>query len=348
MMTFFIDAAWRRQLPHIALLYPIWGNAASATHPFHRALFETYQFDTKYYAITNDPAKADMVLMPYSYNVAHTWAPDMIGLCKEMAHSTGLPLLIDGSGDIEQPIDIPNVIVLRYGGSRSEKKNNEITIPLFADDLLEHYAGGELRLLEKKLQPTVGFAGWASLSSLQTLRARIKDFVTHTEKGIFVRQKALRALERSKDVHTNFIIRPSYSAHTDTAQKSTELLRKEFVDNLLSSDYALDVRGDANNSIRLFEILSLGRIPLIVDTNRNFPFSDRLDYASFSCIVDVRDIEKLSEKLVDFHTTLTPERYVEMQRNARAAYREWFRVDALTPHLMDAIQEKLATLNDTE
>ena len=354
-MKFFVDPAWRRALPHIPLLYPVWGNAASEMHPFQRALFETYEFDTNYYSLVADINDADMLLMPYSYNIATQWAPDVITLCAEASRVSGKPILIDGSGDIERPITIPNSIVLRYGGYRSEKKANEITIPLFADDLLERYCAGELRLLEKKLKPTVGFSGWATLSSWQTMRALVKELPTRIhglwdgrfrahKKGIFFRQQALRVLSNSPRVGTSFVARSSYSGHLDTASASAEALQREFVDNLIETDYALDVRGDANNSIRLFEILSLGCIPLVVDTERNFPFSDILDYSSFACIVDFRDIEKLPEKLMEFHATLTPEKYVEMQRRARAAYQDYFRVDALTPHLIAAVKQKLSTI----
>jgi hypothetical protein len=118
-------------------------------------------------------------------------------------------------------------------------------------------------------------------------------------------------------------------------------LRREFIENLLESDYALDVRGDANASIRLFEILSLGRIPVILDTERNLPFSDKINYSDFSLIIDFRDLEKLPEKIAEFNKSISEEKYRDMQRLARAAYLQYFRVDALTRHIMKEIQKKI-------
>src|SRR3989338_5574017 len=111
-------------------------------------------------------------------------------------------------------------------------------------------------------------------------------------------------------------------------------LRQDFVDTVLNSDYALDVRGDANDSTRLFEILSLGRIPVIVDTERNFPNSDILNYSEFCLIVGFRDIQKLPEKIAEFHKNISPEKYEAMQRKAREAFVQYFRIDAQMRHIV--------------
>ena len=113
------------------------------------------------------------------------------------------------------------------------------------------------------------------------------------------------------------------------------------VDTILQSDYALDVRGDANNSTRLFEILSLGRIPVIVDTERNFPFSEKIDYSSFALVVDFRDVRRLPERIAEFHKNISPKRFEEMQRNARDAFLSYFRNDAIMRHIAPELQEKV-------
>ena len=160
------------------------------------------------------------------------------------------------------------------------------------------------------------------------------------KKGVFFRRKALAVLKCSSKVALSVLVRGSYSGHVNTASNSAEVLRREFVDNLLQSDYGLDVRGDANASIRLFEILSLGRIPVIIDTERNLPFSDGVDYSSFSLIVDFRDLPNLAERVAAFHHSLAPEEFKAMQLRARDAFRNYFRVDALTRPLMEEIRKK--------
>jgi len=110
--------------------------------------------------------------------------------------------------------------------------------------------------------------------------------------------------------------------------------RRGFAEMILESDYALDVRGYGNASYRLYEILSLGRIPVIIDTERYFPFSDVVDWHKFSLIVDFRDIKRLPQIIADFHKSLSNEQFETMQREARAAFVNYFRIDAQMPHII--------------
>ena len=350
-LTLYIDPAWKRDGQHSPLLYPFWGNSLTEQTPFYKALFDRYGFDTRYYSITDDVSQADMVLMPYSHSISLRHFPELIAQCAQRAAELDLPLLIDGIGDIEHPIDIPNTFILRYGGYRFENKGNEILIPPYADDLLEVYCDGELQLRAKSAKPTVGFAGWGKLSFAQSVRGVLKELPDRLhgiidsrfaakKKGVFFRARAIRLLESSSLVTARIYRRTSYSGHANTVVGGAEAVRREFVDNLLTSDYGLDVRGDANASTRLGEILALGRIPVIIDTERNFPFSDEIDYASFSLIIDFRDMRTLPERIAAFHAALSDDAFATMQRNARAAYEQYFRVDKLMPHIVTALQKR--------
>ena len=351
-ITFFVDPAWRREgLSHIPLLFPFWGNSVTSNSPFHYALFEKYSFDTFCYRITDDPTKADMVLMPYSHSTALAKYPGLIEECAKRAQELGKLLLIDGVGDIERPIPIPHAVILRYGGYRTAVDSRELHIPPYADDLLERYCGGILQVRDKAVVPVVGFAGWTQMGPIQLIKAIIKELPVRLRgladrrygahiKGIFLRRRALAALRRS-EVKANIIERRSYSAHAKTASGAPHELQREFVDTILASDYCLDVRGDANNSTRLFEILSLGRIPVIVDTERNLPFGGEVDYKSFALLVDFRDIDQLSERIIQFNQSLSPERFAQMQHTARQAYEQYFRIDAVMPHIIAKLKERI-------
>ncbi len=289
--------------------------------------------------------------MPYSHNIVRRYIPELFELCVAEAKKQGKFLLIDGVGDIEHPISTPDTLVLRAGGYRFSHKENEISVPFYADDLLEVFCSGHLQLREKGEKAKIGFSGWAELTRKQELRTTLKELPVRIRslfdsrygakrKGVFFRRKALTVLNNSALVESNFLIRRSYSGHRNDALGDQAQLRREFVDNLLQSDYGLDVRGDANASIRLSEILSLGRIPVIIDTERNFPFSDKLDYSSFSLLVDFRDLPRLGERIAAFHHALSPEKFKAMQLRAREIFRNYFRVDALTQHLMEEIRNK--------
>src|SRR5581483_8923935 len=163
--------------------------------------------------------------------------------------------------------DIHDAFKLRIGGYRFLPEKNRIQIPPASDDLLERCAGGKLSPREKREgKPSVGFVGWAHLSPGQRLRTFVKelpitlrgladDRYRAMHKGVLWRERAMAILSRSDRVACNFKVRPSFSGSAKTASDDMRRLRQELVDVVLGSDYALDARGDANDSTRLFEIL---------------------------------------------------------------------------------------------
>lgn len=354
-LSFYVNPAWRRVgAHHTPLLNPWWGNPYDEASLFAKQMFDAYACDTDYYTITDDVCKADLVLAPYRQNWLLRFDADLLAECIGFARSRNLPLLIDGSGDIEEGIDDEDVYVLRYGGYRFIHEPGRIQIPLYVDDLLERCRAGKLEIRRKgEGKLVVGFAGWAKLSPMQRMRTLIKELPVRLRgifdsrfractKGVVWREKAIGILKRSSQVTLNLRERGSFSANARTAEGDPRILREEMVDTILGSDYALDVRGDANNTARLFEILSLGRIPVIVDTERNFPFADRVDYSSFALIVDFRDIADLPERIAMFHKNVSPEQFEQMQRNAREAYVRFFRIDAVMRTAAPELHARLA------
>ncbi len=351
-LRLYVNPSWRRSMAHTPLLDTHWDPIQHENSPFVSDVLSTYRFDTSQYSITENIQDADAVLFPYRYRIVQMHLRDIFQEALDSARANGKRLIIDAMGDAEYDIPHAEAIVLKYGGYRFEKKDNEIILPPYADDLLERYCNGTLSLREKRDAPIIGFAGWITAPFTRRLYWSVKELPKRLHglvrsrygacrKGVFVRMDVVRALADSHVVETNILARKGYSGNVKTAERDIETLRREFVENALESDICLDVRGDANNSTRLFEVLSLGRVPLIIDTERNFPFSDELDYRAFSIIVDFRDIKRLPEIARAAYDAISPVEWRAMQEKARAAYREWFRPDALTAHLIRAIRFRL-------
>lgn len=354
-LTLYVNPAWRRAGIHTPLLNPWWGNPYKEGTSFAKQMFDTYSFDTSLYTITDTIAEADMVLPPYRYQWFLRNDMSLWHECVDAAQRANIPLFVEDSGDVEKPIDVPNVYVLRMGGYRFIPERGRIVIPPLVDDLLERCMNGELQIRKKQEgeKPVVGFAGWAELSLKQKFRAIVKELPIRLRgmfdaryrtmtKGVFWRATSIRILQASSKVRLNLKVRASFSGNVKTAQNDISVLRREFVDTILESDYGLEVRGDPNTSSRLFEICSLGRIPVVVDTERNFPFSDKIDYSSFALIVDFRDINRLPERIAEFHKNISPERFEQMQRNAREVFVNYFRIDALMRPILEELRTKMS------
>jgi hypothetical protein len=336
---------------HIELMFPFWGVTAKETMPYVRAANLKYQYSTKDFVRAERIEDADYVVVPYQYDRLKAANPQRLGMIVEDAARAGKPLLIDGAGDIEHPIAIPNSVILRVSQYRYRTQPNEIPVPFPAEDLLETYYPAGLTPREKLDEPRVGFTGWARMSLGSRIRTELKEAPTTLagmvsarrgaeRKGLFFRARALDALSRTKGVVNNFTPRATYSGHVSTITGSIDENRREFVETLANSDYALVVKGDANASVRFYEALSMGCIPLFLDTACVLPLEDVINYRDFCVFVDWTNTDRIGEELLAFHHSCTPLRFRQMQLMARDAYRNHLRMDAFSSHLAGLLRER--------
>jgi hypothetical protein len=140
-------------------------------------------------------------------------------------------------------------------------------------------------------------------------------------------------LKKDGRFDTHFITRSSFSRSAELISGNASRIRQEYLDNITQCDFALTPKGDANTSFRFFEILSLGRIPVLVDTEVVLPFEDTIDYDSFVIKIPYRDIENIGDILFEKWQQLSPEEFVAMQKRSREAFTEYLRYDRYFNHL---------------
>jgi len=156
--------------------------------------------------------------------------------------------------------------------------------------------------------------------------------------GLFYRRKVIEYLNKSDLVKQLFFIRTSYSASTQTIQGDAEKVRSEFISSIKDADFALAVRGDGNYSLRFYEILSLGRIPLYIDTDGPLPLEDEIDYDSFMMRVNYKDIERVAEIVSTVWKNLNNEDFVVMQQKAREVFETKLRADLFYRVLFEKLE----------
>lgn len=312
--------------------------------PYVRAAALQYQYSKRDFVLVEAIEDADFVLLPYSYERFKAVNPAKVEMIIGEARRAGKMILIDGAGDLEYPITVPDSVILRVSQYRYTLQSNAITVPFPAEDLLETYCGGVLHARTKPQKASVSFMGWADMSHLGRIKTLWKEMPIRIaaaidekrgaeRKGIFFRERALRALSRSARIESNLVKRPTYSGHVNTLQGSVHENRLAFVESLLGADYALCVKGDANASVRFYEALSLGRIPLFVDTACVLPLEDKINYRDFCVFVDWRNVDRAGELLADFHARLSSEEFAAMRQKARDVYVNYLRFDAFSLQL---------------
>jgi hypothetical protein len=273
-----------------------------------------------FFEIVSEPALADFFLIPYNFFHIKD-RHEIINYFDDLARSYEKKILIFALGDSSEFVSVSNSIVFRTSQYRSVIKTNEIIIPAFVPDMLR---GKPLVTLTKKEKATVGFCGWAEF---KTKGQRAKFFIKNMflkfgprRQGIYFRSKAMTSLNSSNLVNTDFLIRSNHFGNRKTIIGDPLLVRKEYVNNILNSDFILSPKGDGNYSVRFYETLSLGRVPLLIDTDTPLPLEEDIKYQDFILKVDYRNIDQLSKIVSDFYDGLTNERFAFMQKKAREVY----------------------------
>jgi hypothetical protein len=104
----------------------------------------------------------------------------------------------------------------------------------------------------------------------------------------------------------------------------------------VESDFVLAPKGDGNYSNRFLETLSLGRIPVVVDTDIMLPFEDRIAYDRCVVRVPMSDVEKTPEYILAWYAARCDEKeWADAQACARSAYEDYLRIDSFFRKLFE-------------
>jgi len=122
---------------------------------------------------------------------------------------------------------------------------------------------------------------------------------------------------------TNFILRDSYIFNLQDNHK------KEFEDNMNGNLFTLCYRGRGNFSVRFYETLMRGRIPIQINSSNIFPYDNEIDYSDVGIFIEEEDLKTTNiEKLVkDYYYSKSVDELLQIQKNNRRIYEEYFHPD---------------------
>lgn len=344
MTNIYITGEFLKGKRYLPVLYPNLGELKN-----EKCLFSDLgnrAFKRQVFNIVANINNADFILLPHDFFDVTAADKNYLQKHIELARQSGKKLLIfDLSDYTDREIDAPDSWVFRMAGYRGRMKNNVIIMPAFAEDLSQY---GKIFWRKKNGRPVIGFCGWAEfknwrdrlkfflknlLMDLRSIAMRDGSFKAHKQ-GIYFRMRAIKALRKCRDVTVNFIIRGSYSSHINTIEVSSEDARRQYVDNILNSDLLLATRGDANYSCRFYEILSLGRAPIFIDTDCVLPLQDEIDYKKIALFVDYRKINNIGKTAAEFYKNLSDEEFTAMQKLARKTFEDYLRADSFLNYVL--------------
>jgi len=297
-----------------------------------------YYVSEKDFEFTDNIEEAEFVIltMAWNYYVNTKKTNHAVSLIKK-SESLGKKIVIWNVSDFGLKIPYyKNAIILRRSGYKSKFKDNEYSLSSFiADPLQKYFNTSKILLQPYNTKPIIGFCGQANLSSLNAIKEifntafrNLKYYVglrlyepQQIMSTTYLRASVLNTFQESKKVVSNFIFREKYRAGI-TKDKDSHLTTIEFYNNLKNSDYIVCVRGGGNFSVRFYETLAMGRIPVFINTDCSLPFYDSIDWRKHVVWVEYKDRHLVVQKVLEFHNNLSKQDFADLQYANRKLWEE--------------------------
>ena len=279
------------------------------------------------YFIVDDIVGADVAIFPIDtfYLFNENICSDFREFIKN-AKKNNIPIWIYAGGDFGKTFT-ENLFTFRLGGFKSKLGRKTYIMPCFVSDPYSTTMYGREKYITKSNLPNIGFVGQAN-NSIDKLA---KDYLIHLKLSLLrlvgkdssdfqnfypsslIRLKILRKLQINSAIDCNFIVRKNYRAAAKTEEdiKSTT---HDFYDNIQSNLYTLCIRGAGNFSVRFYETLIMGRIPILIDTDVELPLSDIIKWENHIIFATMKNVER---KVLDFHLSKSNEELIEIQISNR-------------------------------
>ncbi|WP_271393006.1 exostosin domain-containing protein [Aequorivita sinensis] len=294
---------------------------------------QVYGVSEKDFEFTDKLEEADLVILTMAWNYylrtnKENLAVDFVRNCAIL--NKKIVAVTVGDFGVKVP-SFNNLVLLRSGGYKSKFKKNEYTIPpFFEDPLKKYYDTKKVFLRPYEIKAVVGFCGQANLSRLNAVKEIVKTTLRNLKyyfrisknepqqilSTSYLRASVLNVLQNSDVVTTNFILRNKYRAGV-TNNKDFHSTTLEFYDNLKNSPYIVCVRGAGNFSIRFYEALAMGRIPVFINTDCSLPLDNTISWKKHVVWVEYKDRHKVAQKVKQFHEALTEDDFIKLQKDNR-------------------------------
>lgn len=310
--------------PHAVILMPFWGTNPEPPDDPDSGRFDHYAETGRSFLRLRPLTECDVAVFPQNWESAGERAAELAEPFAAACRAAGKTPVVFSGADPTEPLPV-DAVVFRTSLLRSQRRPNEFALPAWSEDFLRNHFGGELSTRRKQPRPVVGFCGNTlggpparSLggSLLRALGAKQPE-PTHSLVGDHPRTRALRAIGCDSRVDTNFVLRDTFWAGAIDGSSSLLEARREYVRNMLESDYVLCARGNGNFSYRLYETMCMGRIPVFVDTDSVLPLDFEIEWREHSVWVDESDIERIGDLILEFHESVGESEFEERQRACR-------------------------------
>ncbi len=304
------------------------------------------------YNLVFNPEDADFCILPYSWNYYYdnNKINDVVAFIEECKRAQKEIVTVN-LGDFGVKALVDDVIVFRQSGYQSKRLQKQFALSVFFTDPLKVFFEDRFEVREKKQKPLVGFCGQGEMSRVKYgamfLITLYRNSMYYMGRSIsepqalypstLRRNIVLQNLSDSKIVDADFIIRTKYRGGARTKEEGLKTTM-EFYNNIRNTDYTVAIRGGGNFSVRIYETLANGRIPLFINTDCVLPFDNQVNWKEHLVWVEESDVKYVDELLSDFHNEIHPDDFKQMQINNRKLWEEYLSFEGFYCHLKDVVK----------
>ena len=225
---------------------------------------------------TNELRDSDFVLIPHLWNDIKN-DKEYLRYVGELSKSR--TLVIFNLGDESDDIKLKNFIQLKNFIHPWQTRLNTVLFPYNVR------ARNFVPRAWKRI-PDVSFVGfYPNLSGRAFLSFSPKSLFKPIKSSVyFNRNIGIKRLEKfSQKIQVKLLLNDNYAAFSGNSE--AELQIKSFNQSLAMTDYVFCPRGFGNGSMRLYEVLSAGRIPIIPETDSAFPLTEIDPFFTHSALI---------------------------------------------------------------
>jgi tetratricopeptide (TPR) repeat protein len=295
--------------------------------PGHALLDERGQFTApELFSRVDQPDEADFFLFPYHISMAIevVGVQNVARLLRRLPHFARYEArhVFVVAHDDSRPFSF-NSVIIRTGVNTLCQDPHTLPLPYTAEDF-SHLAGANFTHLPYDTS-FVGFTG------ITPLRQVVVDSVAATP-GL-----------------ASFLkLRPIFYAHVKEfggGQAQQTQYRAEFLDSLAQARTVLCPRGEGEGSVRLYEAMSAGRVPVLLADAYALPFAGHIDYDAFICRIPQTQAAQTGPILAEWLAGQSPDALQAKGRLARQAWETYLDPARWPQRLYEALQTHRHTVD---
>ena len=316
--------------------------------------FSKSLFLSEYYSLTDSIQDSDIIILPLEYAFMLKNHKNYLNPFFKKAKKHNKPIWIYSGGDFGFSLDDNQIYNFRLGGFKSKLNDRTIILPSFVTDPYLEYFDKNFTPLIKKEVPSIGFVGHAKSGYIKLLKEfliylginikrlfklKFADYQTFYPSSI-KRAKYLQYLKLNEHLKTFFVLRNKYRAGV-TSEENKKKTTKEFYRNIYENPYTFCMRGGGNFSVRFYETLAVGRIPVLLDTDCRLPLESTINWNEHCIISKDFEFKSLSNRIVNFHNNIGNEEFIKLQKSNRKLWEEFLTRHSFFKVIHDQFTAKL-------